>query len=449
MTDKSLSRPLACIILAAGKGTRMKSRLPKVLHHIAGEPMLGHVIRAVTPLAPERIIVVVAPGMEQVAAFAAPHHTVIQAEALGTANAVQAAAEALKGFVGDILVVFGDEPLVETAHLRSLVAARGEASDPAVVMMGRRPKDPGPYGRLIIGPSGLERIVEALDATPEEKKIDLIWTGNLVADGRVFFDFLSRIDNKNAKGEFYLTAIVAKAREAGRACGVFDIGASETVGVNSRSDLAAAEAIVQGRLRKAAMTNGATLLDPATVYFSLDTKLGQDVIVGPNVVFGPNVVVADDVEIRAFCHIEGATIASGALIGPFARIRPGTVVEEDVHIGNFVEIKNAVLGQGVKAAHLTYLGDATIGAGTNVGAGTVTVNYDGYAKHRTTIGAGAFIGSNSTLVAPLNVGAGGFVTAGSTITRDVEADAMAFGRAQQVDKPGKASRFRQLKKESK
>ena len=287
MSDK----PLACVILAAGRGTRMKSALPKVMHELAGRPMLGHVLAAALPLEPQRIVVVVAPGMGDVAKYAAPHITVIQQEALGTAHAVLAAREALADFAGDIMVIFGDEPLVDPENLRSLVAARQAADDPAVVMMGRRTKNPGAYGRLVMGPSGLERIVEALDASDEERRIDLVWTGNLIADGAIFFDLLDLIDNDNAKKEFYLTAVVAKARDAGRNCGVLDIGPDETIGINSRAELAAAEAMMQKHLRAMAMEEGATLTDPATVYFSADTRLGRDVVIGPNVFFGPGVTI--------------------------------------------------------------------------------------------------------------------------------------------------------------
>ncbi len=438
-------RELACIVLAAGRGSRMKSRLPKVLHPIAGEAMLGHVLRAVAPLAPERVVLVVGHEAEQVAAFAQPHRCVIQAEPRGTADAVKAARGALAGFGGNVLVLYGDMPLITTDSLRRLLLARRAPDNPAVAQLGMRPRDPGAYGRLITGPEGLERIVEALDATEEERRVDLVNAGPLAADGTSLFDLLDCIGSDNAKGEFYLTDLVKAAREAGRLCTVVEAGAEEAFGVNSRAELAQAEAMLQARLRGEAMAAGATLLDPETTYFSMDTRLGRDVTVGPNVVFGPGVTVEDDVEIRAFCHLEGVTIREHAAVGPFARLRPGTVIGSHAHVGNFVEVKNSTLGQGVKAGHLTYLGDAEIGAETNIGAGTVTCNYDGFAKNRTTVGERAFIGSNATLVAPVVVGAGSLVAAGSTITRDVAADAMSFGRAQQADKPGKAARYRELR----
>ncbi len=442
--------PLACIVLAAGKGTRMQSDLPKVLHPIAGVPMLGHVLRAVEPLGPDQIVVVVSPDASRVSDYVKPHLAVVQEQQKGTGHAVMAAREALAGFEGDVAVLFGDHPLFTSATIQRLIKARTEGgADHAVAMLAMRPADLRAYGRLIMGPQGLERIVEARDATPEELAVDLVWGGMLVADGRVLFQLLDRLDNANAQGEYYLPYIVQKAREIGRTCGVAEVGEMEASGVNSRAELAAAERIAQDRLRNQAMAHGATLIDPSTTYFSLDTRLGRDILVEPNVVFGPGVSLGDDVTIKAFSHIEGAMIAEGAVIGPFARLRPGTIVGKASHIGNFVELKNTSLGDGAKANHLTYLGDADIGHGSNVGAGTITCNYDGYFKHRTTIGANSFIGSNSSLVAPVTLGEGSMTGAGSTITQDVPADALAVSRARQVTMPGKAAAFRSAKRRAK
>jgi bifunctional UDP-N-acetylglucosamine pyrophosphorylase/glucosamine-1-phosphate N-acetyltransferase len=444
---QSQGRPLACIILAAGKGTRMKSDLPKVLHKVAGRSMVGHVVAAASALAPERIVVVVGPGMESVAAEVAPHATVVQERQRGTADAVMAARGLLEGFGGDVLVVYGDTPLVTPATLGAMVEARRTgADDPAVVVLGMRPDDPGAYGRLIVGDDGgLEAIVEYLDATPEQRAVTLCNAGLMAFDGVRLFGLVDRIGSDNAKGEFYLTDMVAVARAAGHACRVVEAPAAELVGVNSRAELAEVERLMQGRLRAAAMAGGATLADPETVYFSCDTKLGRDVTVGQNVVFAPGVEVGDRVEIRPFCHLEEVRVASGALIGPYARLRPGADIGEGAHIGNFVEIKNARIDQGAKVNHLTYIGDATVGAKANVGAGTITCNYDGFFKHHTEIGAGAFIGSNSALVAPVTVGAGAIVGAGSVVTRDVAADAMVVARGKEAVFDGWAARFRSAK----
>jgi bifunctional UDP-N-acetylglucosamine pyrophosphorylase/glucosamine-1-phosphate N-acetyltransferase len=438
--------PIAAVVLAAGKGTRMKTASPKVLHPLAGRPMIGHVLDNLRPLDCARIVVVVSPGMERVAAAVAPNPTAVQAEPLGTGHAVLAARAALQGFAGDVLVVFGDCPFISSETIGRLVARRRAADAPTVVVLGMRPADPAQYGRLIVGGDGLlQAIVEYRDADAEQRAITLCNSGVMAIDGRRLFGLLDRIGNANAKGEYYLTDIVAIARADGAACAVVEAPADELVGINSRAELAAAEAILQHRLRVQAMAEGATLIDPQTVFFAFDTRLGQDVVVGPNVVFGPGVEVGDAVEIKAFCHIEGARIAGGAVIGPFARLRPGTVVGERARIGNFVEAKNAVLGPGAKANHLTYLGDAVVGAGANIGAGTITANYDGFNKHRTEIGAESSIGSNTVLVAPVKVGRGAIVGAGSVITQSVSADALALGRGRQTEKPGWAGKFRESK----
>jgi bifunctional UDP-N-acetylglucosamine pyrophosphorylase/glucosamine-1-phosphate N-acetyltransferase len=436
----------AAVVLAAGKSTRMKTELSKVLHKLGGRPLIDHVLANLAPLACERIVVVIGPGMEGITAAVAPHATALQTAPLGTGHAVLAARTALQGFSGDVLIVYGDCPFIASATIGKLLARRRAADHPAVVVLGMRPADPAQYGRLIVGDGGmLEAIVEHRDANAEQRAITLCNSGVMAIDGKRLFAMLDRVGNANAKGEYYLTDIVAIARADGAACAVVEAPADELIGINSRAELAAAEAILQNRLRAQAMEDGATLTDPQTVFLSFDTRLGRDVVVGPNVVFGPGVEVADGAEIKAFCHLEGAKVAAGAAIGPFARLRPGTVVGERARIGNFVEAKNATLGPGAKANHLTYLGDAAVGAGANVGAGTITANYDGFNKHKTEIGAEASIGSNSVLVAPVKVGRGAIVGAGSVITQSVSADALALGRGRQTEKPGWAAKFRESK----
>ncbi|HLG88786.1 MAG TPA: bifunctional UDP-N-acetylglucosamine diphosphorylase/glucosamine-1-phosphate N-acetyltransferase GlmU [Alphaproteobacteria bacterium] len=435
MTD----RPLAVVVLAAGKGTRMRSERPKVLHPVAGRPMLAHVLAAAEALSPQKIVVVLAPGMDSVAEAAQPHTVAIQEAQRGTADALKAARGALAGFGGDVLVLYGDCPLIRA---ETLARMRRERLDEAVTVLGIRVRGESAYGRLILAADGtLDRIVETLDAKPEEL-VDLCNSGVMLIDGKHMFPLLDAIGSANAKGEYYLTDIVGEARRTGLAARVVEAPAVEALGVNSRAELAEAEAQMQARLRASAMENGATLIDPSTIWLSFDTKLGRDVTVGPSVFFGPGVTVADRVEIRAFCHLEGANVAEGAIIGPFARLRPGARIGVGAHVGNFVEIKNALLDAGAKANHLAYLGDAEIGAGANIGAGTITCNYDGFNKHRTIVGAGAFIGSDTTLVAPVKVGAGAFVGAGSTVTDDVPEDALAIARGRQAVKLGWARMFR-------
>jgi len=435
-----IDSPLAVVVLAAGKGTRMRSDRAKVLHEVAGRSMLGHVVAAAEALGAVRIVVVVAPGMDAVARAAHPHMVAVQAEQRGTADAVKAAREALAGFAGDVLVLYGDCPLIRP---ETLVRMRRERRDEAVTVLGIRVPGESPYGRLILGADGtLDRIVEALDATEQERRVDLCNSGVMLIDGARLFPLLDGIGAANAKGEYYLTDIIGQARKAGFVARVVEAPAEEALGVNSRAELAVAEAHMQARLRAAAMDDGATLTDPQTVWFSFDTRLGRDVTVGPSVVFGPGVKVGDRVEIRAFCHIEQAEIGTGAIIGPFARLRPGARIGEAAHIGNFVEVKNALVDAGAKANHLAYIGDAEVGTGANIGAGTITCNYDGFKKHKTIIGAGAFIGSDTTLVAPVTIGPGAFVGAGSTVTEDVPGDALAVARGRQAVKPGWAQTFR-------
>ena len=440
-------RKLAVVVLAAGKGSRMKSDLPKVLHPVAGKPMLRHVLDTVAPLAPAETVVVVAPGMESVEAAAAPARCAIQAEALGTGHAVAAARQALEPLLAaggcDLLVLFGDCPLVTGETLQRLAAARTAAKAPDIIGLAFRPADPAAYGRVVVDAAGrIEKIVEFADADSAQRRIDLCNAGIVLGDARRLFDLIGRVGSHNAQGEYYLTDIFALAQSEGAPAGVMECPAEETLGVNSRADLALAEAVMQQRLRRRAMAEGATLIDPETVWLSADTRLGRDVTVQPSVYFGPGVTVGDRVEIRSFSHLEGAEVSDDVVIGPFARLRPGAKLGRAVHVGNFVEVKNAELGEGAKANHLTYLGDASVGAGANVGAGTITCNYDGYMKHRTTIGAGAFIGSNTALVAPVSIGDGALVAAGSTITQDVPADALAIERDQQRNLEGKAAQIR-------
>jgi bifunctional UDP-N-acetylglucosamine pyrophosphorylase/glucosamine-1-phosphate N-acetyltransferase len=441
---------LAIIVLAAGKGTRMRSDTPKVMHKLAGRPMLRQVIDVCEQLDPARIVVVVGPRMPSVEAAAAPHATALQARQRGTGDAVAAARDAFAGEqFDDVLVVYGDTPLLTAETLGRMLAERRRTSA-AVVVLGMRVETANAYGRLVLDPAGdLAAIVEAAEATPAELEIGLCNSGVMAVDGAILFDLVSRLSADNAKGEYYLTDIVALARRDGRIARAIEAPADELAGVDSRALQAAAEAILQQRLRARAMAGGATLTDPASVFLCADTRLGRDVVIGPNVVFGPGVTVEDRVEIKPFCHIEGAIIRTGAIVGPFARVRPESEIGSHAHVGNFVELKNARLGAGAKANHLAYLGDTEIGAGSNIGAGAITCNYDGFFKYRTVIGADVFIGTNNSLVAPVTIGDRAITAAGSVVTRDVAADALAVGRAPQTDKPGWAARFRELKRRAK
>jgi len=447
-----MSRPKsAAVVLAAGKGTRMKSARPKVLHSVANRPMILHILDRLKELAIDRTVVVVGSDQTEVAAAVAPALTAVQSPPRGTGDAVLAARTHLEGFDGDILILCGDTPLLTAETLSRLLDRRRAEDDPAVVLLGFRPADTAEYGRLVVRRDGsLEAIVEHRDATPAQRAIPLCNAGVMAVDGRHLFALLDAVDNDNAKGEYYLTDIVAIARKRGLTCASIEADdADEVMGVNSRIDLAAAETAMQRRLRASAMAEGATLTDPETVYFSADTRLGQDVTIGPHVVFGPGVTIRDNVEVVAFCHLTGVEIAEKAIVGPFARIRPGTRIGPEVRIGNFVEVKGSVLDKGAKANHLSYIGDTHVGAGANIGAGTITCNYDGFLKSRTEIGAGAFIGSNTALVAPVTVGEGAIVGAGSVITVDVKPNALAVERSQQVEREGWATQFRVRKKAQK
>ena len=439
------TRPIAAIILAAGKGTRMKSDLHKVLHPVAGQPMLMHLLASVDALAPARKIVVIGSGRDQLeAALGGSADLAVQEPQLGTGHAVQQAKAALSGFDGDVLILYGDVPLVRAETMQRMLDRLHAPDAPAIVVLGFEPVDTLRYGRVIAKGDRIVKMVEHKDASDDERAVRLCNSGLMAARSRDLFALLDRVGNDNAAGEYYLVDIVNIANADGRMSAVVMTEPLEVAGVNSRAELAEMESAWQARRRIAAMAEGVTLIAPETVWFAHDTVLGRDVTIEPNVFFGPGVTIADGATIRANCHIEGATIGPGCDVGPFARLRPGTVLGEAARIGNFVETKKAVLGAGAKANHLTYLGDAEIGAGANIGAGTITCNYDGFFKYRTTIGEGAFVGSNSALVAPVTIGAGAIVGAGSVITADVAADALAVARGAQSAKPGWAGRFRQL-----
>ncbi len=434
----------AIVVLGAGLGTRMESDLPKVMHPLAGRPMIRHLIETLETLQPTRMTIVVGGDMETVAREVAPYPTVVQKDRLGTGHAVMAAREALADFEGDVLVVYGDTPLLSAETLGRMLDARRSADNPAVVVLGFRPEHPGAYGRLMVDGEGhLQAIVEAKDAGPEQLAVNLCNSGVMAVDGRKLFDLLDRVGNDNAKGEYYLTDIVEIACADGLTCGVVEGGEAELLGINSRADLAQAETMLQDDLRASAMAEGATLVDPSTVFFSADTKLGRDTTVGPYVVFGSGVTVGDNVTILPFCHLQDVTIEQGASVGPYARLRPGARIGADAHIGNFVEIKNASVEAGAKVNHLTYIGDARVGAKANVGAGTITCNYDGFFKDHTDIGAGAFIGSNTSLVAPVKVGDGAITGAGSVIVRDIPADSLALTRGPHRENADWARKFRE------
>jgi len=439
------ARPLAAVILAAGKGTRMNSSRHKVLHPIAGRPMIEHLLASLAELAPERTVVVVGDGREQLEKqLAGRADLVVQEPQLGTGHAVQQAEAALKDFEGDVLVLYADVPFVRADTMREMIERlhiEGDTAD--VVVLGFEPEDTLEYGRVIADGGRINWMVEHKDANEDERRCGLCNSGLMAAPAKVLFGLLTQIGNDNAQGEYYLPDIVNVAiKQGGTAAVITTADPDEVAGINSRAELAAAEARWQHGRRLRAMADGATLVAPETVFFAWDTMLGRDVTIEPNVVFGPGVAVADCATIHAFCHIEGAEIGEGVSVGPFARLRPGTKLAKGSKVGNFVEVKNAELGEGAKANHLTYLGDATVGAGANIGAGTITCNYDGYFKYRTTIGERAFIGSNSALIAPVTIGADAIVAAGSAVSRDVAPGELRMVRAEQLVKPGWADQFR-------
>ena len=440
-------RPLLIVVLAAGQGTRMKSALPKVLHKIAGRSMLSHVLEVAQDLGPESLAVVVGPAMEgvrtQALAQVPQARIFMQGEQKGTADALLAAREALQRHSGDVLVLYADTPLIMAATLERLIKRLDAGAQIAV--LGFQAADATGYGRLITDKDDwLTAIREEKDATDAERRIKLCNSGVMAFRLDNLLGVLERIGNANAKGEFYLTDAVEIARREGARAAVIACAEDEVMGVNARDQLAVAEALFQRRARLEAMREGATLIAPETVWLSYDTKLGRDVVVEPNVFFGPGVTVEDEAEIKANCHIERAHIGRGARVGPFARLRPGAELGERVHIGNFVEVKNVSIGAGAKANHLAYLGDGEVGAGANIGAGTIFCNYDGFQKHRTEIGAGVFVGSNTSLVAPVKIGEGAYIGSGSVITKNVPADALALERSAQEERPGWAAKFRAM-----
>lgn len=434
---------IALIILAAGKGTRMRSDLPKVLHEIAGAPMLAHAMRTGHSLKPERTIVVAGHGADQVTVAAQavdPNcEIVLQTQQLGTGHAVDQARAALAGFEGTVVVLYGDTPLISPETLSTLTTQMDSAD---VAVLGFHAADAGRYGRLVTQGDTLEKIVEFKDATPQERAIDLCNSGVMAVKAATLFEMLSKTNNDNASGEYYLTDVVGHARDVGMTCKVVTCPEAETLGVNSRVELAQAEAIFQKNARLALLESGVTMPAPETVYLSHDTQIGVDTIIEPNVVFGTGVTVEGGAQIRAFSHLEGAHVCSGAVIGPYARLRPGAHLGQDTRVGNFVEIKKASIGTGAKVNHLSYVGDATIGARSNLGAGTITCNYDGFMKHQTIVGEDVFIGSNTMLVAPVTVGDNAMTASGSVITKSVEADALALARADQVNKPSMAKKLK-------
>jgi bifunctional UDP-N-acetylglucosamine pyrophosphorylase/glucosamine-1-phosphate N-acetyltransferase len=448
-----MAAPLLTVVLAAGQGTRMRSDMPKVLHKIAGRSMLGHVLDVVRGLTPERLALVVGPEMEDVAAegrAAAPAlETFIQAERRGTADAVLAAAAAMAAHKGDVLVLYGDTPLITAATLKQMRDALEQGA--GVAVLGFEAADPTGYGRLLTDAKGeVVAIREHADASYAERQIRLCNSGVMALRVRDLAGLLRRIGTDNAKGELYLTDAIELARSDGYAARVVVCDEEEVLGVNDRTQLAAAEAIWQRRRRLEAMLGGATLVAPETVWLSYDTVIGRDVLIEPNVVIGPGVTIEDGVTLHANCYMAGqdgkrrdtVIIRRGAVVGPYARMRPGADIGPDVHIGNFVEVKNATIEAGAKANHFAYMGDARVGPGANIGAGTIFCNYDGFEKHHTDVGAGVFIGSNSALVAPVKIGDGAYVAAGSIITKDVPADALGLARAPQETREGWAAKYR-------
>jgi bifunctional UDP-N-acetylglucosamine pyrophosphorylase/glucosamine-1-phosphate N-acetyltransferase len=438
---------VALIILAAGKGTRMKSDLPKVLHSIAGAPLLIHAMKSGASLEPDRTVIVAGHGAQAVEAAAKDWsddaEVVLQTEQLGTGHAVAQAAAALDGFEGDAIVLYGDTPFIQPETLEAMLAARTEHD---VVVLGFNAADPGKYGRLIMNGGALEKIVEFKDASGEERAVTLCNSGVICAKSDVLSELVSAVSDDNAAGEYYLTDIIGIARSKGLSATVVECAEAETMGINSRAELADGEVAFQARARRAAMDNGVTLQAPDTVYFSHDTYIGSDTIIEPNVVFAVGVTVENNATIRAFSHLEGCHVSRGGVIGPYARLRPGAELAEDVKVGNFVEIKNAVIDTGAKVNHLSYIGDAHVGARTNIGAGTITCNYDGLFKHHTTIGEDVFIGSNTMLVAPVKLGRESMTATGTIVTHDVPDGDLAVGRVRQENKTGFARRmFEKLK----
>ena len=439
----------AAVVLAAGQGTRMKSALPKVLHKVAGLPLLGHVVAALKGAGVDRIVVVTSAAGEDVRAYARSLGAAcaIQQQQLGTGHAAAAAGDALADFSGTLVIVNGDLPLVTSQTIEECLKAQARTG---LALLAFEAADPAAYGRVLLRADGnLDRIVEFKDATPAQRAVTLCNGGCYAADARKFFSWAQGLGNDNAQKEYYLTDVPALAQKDGVSCAIARTDEISVLGVNSRAELAQAESKFQARARARLLTDGVTMTAPETVFLSHDTVVENDVEIEPFVVFGPGVTIRSGARLRSHSHLEGATVSGGAIIGPFARLRPGAKIGEGAHIGNFVEIKNTVIGVGAKANHLTYLGDAHVGAGANIGAGTITCNYDGFTKSLTEIGAGAFIGSDTSLVAPVSVGAGAITAAGSVITRDVAADSLAVARGSQVEKTGWAKAFRERQQTSK
>jgi len=439
----------AAIILAAGQGTRMKSALPKVLHKVAGLPLLGHVAKALKAAGVDRIVVVTSAAGEDVRGFAKTlgAESAIQQQQLGTGHAAASAREALKDFSGTLLILNGDMPLVTPETIAECLKAQARTG---LALLAFEAADPASYGRVLLKPDGfLNKIVEFKDASPSERAVTLCNAGCYAADAQNFFRWAGALKNDNAQKEYYLTDVPVLARAEGVECAIAVTDEVSVTGVNSRAELAEAESKFQARLRAQLLKDGVTMIAPETVFFAHDTAVENDVEIEPFVVFGPGVTVKSGARLRSHSHLEGASVARGAIVGPFARLRPGAQIGEDAHIGNFVEVKNTKIGKGAKANHLTYLGDAKVGAGANIGAGTITCNYDGFTKSVTEIGAGAFIGSDTALVAPVKVGDGAITGAGSVITKDVAADALAVARGKQIEIAGWAKAFRERQKAKK
>jgi bifunctional UDP-N-acetylglucosamine pyrophosphorylase / glucosamine-1-phosphate N-acetyltransferase len=442
LRGKMTEHKTAALILAAGWGTRLKSDIPKVLHSVAHRPLISWVLSTIDQFNPDKKVVVVRESMSMVKDFVDPCPVVYQTQGEGTGAAALAAREQLQGFNGTVFIMFGDTPFISPQTLQNLIEERCSDRKPSVVLVGFYPEDAGEYGRIVCAADGtVEKIVEYKDATPDQRHIPLCNSGVMAVDGQWLYKLLDQVDNNNAKGELYLTDIVHIARQEGLVCSHIEAHEDELMGINSRIDLANAEFEAQAKLRAAALAMGVTMIDPDTVYLSFDTKLGRDIVIGPHVVIKPGVSIGDNVTIESFSHLEGAEISDGATIGPFARLRPGAKIGINSKIGNFVEVKNSEFAEGAKASHLAYIGDSFVGKKSNIGAGTITCNYDGHKKSKTVIGEGVFIGSNSSLVAPVTIGDGAIVGAGSTVTKDVEPGALCVARMRQLEKKGWAEKF--------
>ncbi|MBX7146702.1 MAG: bifunctional UDP-N-acetylglucosamine diphosphorylase/glucosamine-1-phosphate N-acetyltransferase GlmU [Alphaproteobacteria bacterium] len=449
MTDQNLTT----LILAAGKGTRMKSSLPKVLHKLANLPMINHILNKVEKLGCTQSIIVIAPDMEQVAQAVAPIPVAIQERQLGTANAVLAVKSKLQNIQGDLLILYGDTPLIDISTLKKILDCRNSNTDtqqPSVVIVGMKPPQPNQYGRIIVNQhNDVEAIVEYSEASQEIRNLELCNSGIILVDGKIAFQLLEKIDNNNSKGEYYLTDIIKVARQHNLRCTVVEADYQELIGVNSQAELAQAEKIIQHQLREKMLNKGVSMIAPETVWLSYDTSLSENTILEPHVIFGSNVSMGKNIIIKSFSYLEGVTIGDNVTIGPFARLRPGSVIKDNVHLGNFVEIKNSIVGQASKVNHLSYIGDTEIDQNVNIGAGTITCNYDGFLKYKTYIGQGSLIGSNTSLVAPVEIGKNTVIGAGSVITQNVPDDTIAVSRAEQKNNKDAAINWRRHKQDQK